>query len=166
MRTIHMEADRVNDTITMELTDSRDISIPMEWLEAVGFDLLGYAQLTLIDDRVAIHKPAAADAKYERACKLPDGSYIRRIDFLGVRLPPQLLGPLGISAGEKIDLTLEENCVSIRKNTDGSESEPEPPEPIISVCCVCGSLRYTENGLIKVASKYICHGCIELVKAL
>jgi len=159
----------MTETITKEITGSREISIPMEWLEAVGFDLLGYGQLTLVDDRVVIHRPTAADVKYERACKLSDGSYIRRIDFLGVRLPQQLLGPLDISAGDRIDLTLEENCISVRKNMEGDEpqpTEPEPPEPIMAFCCVCGNIRYTENGLTKIASKYICDACIEAVKAL
>ena len=155
------------NVITIEVKESREIHIPLEWKEKLGIGLFGYAQLTLVDDKIAIHKPTAAGMEYKAACKISDDSYIRRIDIIGVRIPTQLFKPLGISGGDKVDLILEENCISIRKhiNGDSPSSKAEPPEPIMAFCCVCGNLLYTE-GLVKVAKKHICHGCIEMVKAL
>ena len=152
---------------TIEVKESREIHIPLEWKEKLGIGFFSYAQLTLVDDRIAIHKPTAAGVEYKAACKISDDSYIRRIDIIGIRIPSQLFKPLGINSGDKVDLILEENCISIRKNTD-IESLPidtEPPEPIMAFCCVCGNLLYTE-GLVKIAKKHICHECIETVKTL
>jgi hypothetical protein len=77
------------------------------------------------------------------------------------------LDKLNISDGDEIDLELEENCISIRKNMD-AKSQPagiEKPEPIAGFCCVCGKLLYTES-MLKVFKKYICHDCVDVVKAL
>lgn len=155
------------DLITTEIKESREISIPSEWKEHIGIGLFGYAQLTLVDDRIAIHKPTAVDAKYERACKISDDSYIRRIDIVSVRIPAQLIKPLGINSGDKVDLLLEKNCISIRKNIseETPASQSETPEPAMAFCCVCGNLLYAE-GLNRIAKKHICHGCVEAVKSL
>jgi hypothetical protein len=163
-------ADTEVKVVTQKVDANRDISLPQEWLVALGFNrFYEYAQLTLVCDKIAIHKPTATDKIYERACKVEAGSYIRRITFLEVGLPDQLLRPLGIKIGDNVDLTLADNCLEIRKHI---EPEPEPivkeekPEPLMSFCCVCGQLYYTGNGLIKLKTKYICTDCVELVKEL
>ena len=131
----------------------------------------GFVQITLVDDKIAVHKPTAADVEYSAPCKVEDNSYIRSLSLFNVRVPKQFLQNLGINADDKVDLTLEENCISIRKHTDDDCDNPTLPEievknPIMAFCCVCGELLYTENALVKVASKYICHECVEFVKAI
>jgi hypothetical protein len=163
------EASFMTGPITQEINESRDIFLPFEWFFDLGFDSLSYAQLTLTGDRIAIHKPTDPNIEYKSPRKAGPGSYIRRISLFSVRLPKQLLEPLGIKGGDKIDLSLEENCIAIRKHIDNNEpelAEPKPPEPELAFCCVCGSLLYTENGLVKISSKYICCDCIEAVKSL
>ena len=155
------------NSITIEMKDSNEIHFPFEWCvgEKLGH---GFVQITLVDDRIVIHKPLAADVKYTKPCKAGDNSYIRTLDFLGIRVPKQFFEKLAIESGDKIDVMLEDNCISIRKNLGipPEVSVPEPPEPIMAFCCVCGDLLYTEGSLVKVESKYICHGCIDIVKAL
>ena len=162
--------DLASDTrvITIEMTDSNDISFPFEWYIALDFRS-GYIQITLVDDRIAIHKPTTVDVEYKAPCKAGENSYIRSLSLFSVRVPKQLLQKLGIKAGDIADLSLEENCISIRKHI-GDEPEPEVPaneaqQPIMAFCCVCGNLLYTET-LAKVEVKYICNDCIELVKSL
>lgn len=150
------------DTIAIDVTDSNDIEIPLEWTSKLGFGT-GYVQITLVDDKIAIHKPTAASAKYKSSCKAGDNSYIRSFGLFSVKVPKQLLKQLGIESGCKADLTLEDNCVSIRKNTDAAPEISEP-EPIMAFCCVCGNLLYTDKGLVKVLSKYICNECVMLIK--
>jgi arsenate reductase len=151
--------------VTIDITDNH-INLPMEWTWSgnYGYD---YTQITLVDDYIAIHTPTAVDVEYTKPCKAGDNSYIRSIDFLGVRVPKKFLEALGIREGDKADLTREDNCISIRKHLDEPViPEPEPPEPMMSFCCVCGALRYTGQGIVKVLSKHICRECIEIVRAL
>jgi hypothetical protein len=162
--------DTKTNIVISEVEANRDISVPQEWLDELEFDwFYDYAQLTLVDDKIALHKPIATDVKYERACKIEDGSYIRRLDFNKIRPPDIITRPLGIQIGDKVELTRAENCIEIRKYT---EPEPEPitiepkPDPKLVFCCVCGSLGYTGSWLKKVSAKYICGDCVELVKAL
>ena len=155
------------DKITIEMTVSNEIDFPFEWLISLGFKH-SYAQITLVDDRIAIHKPTAADIEYKKPCKAGENSYIRSLCLFGVKVPKQFFQLLGIKIGDKLDLSLEKNCISIRKSPDDKPTLPktEKPEPLIAFCCVCGDLLYTDNGLIKVSSKYICHRCVELVKSI
>ena len=147
------------------IVESNEINIPMEWSMGLGF-VSHNVQITLIDDRIVIHKPLDTTAKYTAPCKAGDDSYIRLFDLLGVKVPKQLLDKLNIAIGDKIDMVLEENCVSFRKNTDAEPLlEVEPTDPPLAFCCVCGKFLYTE-GLAKVFSKYICDSCISAVKAL
>ena len=145
---------------------SNDIAIPMEWSMGIGF-MTHDVQITLVDDRIVIHKPLNTGVQYTAPCKVDDNSYIRSFGLLSVKVPKQLLNKLNIKDGDTIDLTLEENCISIRKNTDiePPSVEPEPAEPIMAFCCVCGNLLYTEV-LVKLAPKYICPNCINHVKML
>jgi arsenate reductase len=155
----------VPNAMTIEMTDSNDIGFPFEWWVRLDFGHK-FVQITLVGDKIAIHKPTAVGVEYTKPCKAGDNSYIRSVRLFDVRVPKQLFAMLGISSGDKIDLALEKNCISIRKHSDEPERpEPEPPEPIMAFCCVCGSLLYT-SGLVKVSSKYICHECIGLVKTL
>ena len=152
-----------NITVTVK---SNEIDIPMEWsieFESVPHDV----QITLVDDRIVIHKPLNAAAEYTAPCKVDDNSYIRAFGLFSVKVPKQLLDRLNINVGDKIDLTLEEHCISFRKNTDAelSPSEIEPTEPMMAFCCVCGKLLHTES-LLKVLNKYICLACVDVVKAL
>jgi hypothetical protein len=161
------DMDSAPDSITIDITDSNQINFPFEWSMNLEFGHR-YVQITIVDDRIVIHKPIAADIEYTKPCKTGENSYIRSLGLFSVRIPKQLLQMLGINAGDKADLVLEENCISIRKNPN---DEPELPaievrEPLMAFCCVCGKLLYTENALVKVASKYICHECVELVKAI
>ena len=156
----------VPDAITVEITDNT-IDFPFEWFINLGFES-GYVQVSLVDDRIAIHKPTAADVVYKGPCKAGDNSYIRSLGLFSVRVPKQFLLKLEISDGDKADLTLEENCISIRKHKENDPSIPdiETREPLMAFCCVCGNLLYTENALVKVFLKYICHECVELVKSI
>ena len=167
MTNITTDEGPIPDTITIELTDSNEISLPYEWMLNFGFGF-GYVQITLVDDKIAIHKPTATDVKYKAPCKVGENSFIRSLSLFSVRVPKQLLRLLSINDDDKVDLTLEENCITIRKHSDDEPALPEveSPEPLLAFCCVCGSLLYTENSLIKVGLKYICHKCIELVKSL
>ena len=164
------EMASVPDAITVEIKDANTISFPFEWIINLGFEC-GYVQITLVDDRIAIHKPTAADVVYKGPCKVGDNSFIRSLGLFSVRIPKQLLLKLEINDGDRADLTLEENCISIRKHTENEPTLPvieaiEVREPLMAFCCVCGDLLYTGNALVKVASKYICHECVELVKSL
>ena len=130
----HTNTDEAStpDTITIELTDSNEISFPFEWMQ--NFDLnLDYVQITLFDDKIAIHKPTAINVKYKGPCKVGENSYIRSLRLFSVRVPKQMLLVLGISAGDKADLTLEENCISMRKHKDGpAPTEAEAPDPLLA----------------------------------
>jgi len=154
--------------LTLTVINSRDIKIPYEWFERLGFGLFDYAQLSLVDDKIAVHKPVDVEGTTNTARKISDTSYIRRIDFVsGVRPPDKLLRPLDIKDGDKVDVTFEENHLAIRKHpNEPIVPEPGPPEPQLAFCCVCGQLLYTRQSLVKVQSKYICHDCIDVVKAL
>jgi hypothetical protein len=158
-----------SDTITVKMDDCNEISFPFGWVIELGFEI-GYVQVTLVDDRIVIHKPTTADIEYKAPCKAGEDSYIRKLSLFSVRIPKLLLQKLGITYGDKVDLTLEENCMSIRKNMGEEPVLPvvdlEMPEPVMAFCCVCGNFYYTENGLVKVAAKYICHDCIDLVKSM
>ena len=156
------------EVITQALDESREIHIPFEWLLGLDFGMSGYVQITLAGDRIAIHKPTAPDAEYKSPRKVSDDSYIRSLRLFSVSIPKQLLEPLGIVGGDKITLTLEENCVSVSKYTEpeSQPAEPEQHEPIMAFCCICGSIRYTGSGLTKVLTKYICSNCVEIVKEL
>ena len=155
-----------NTTKITEVINSNDIHIPMEWSMRFSF-ASRYMQVTLVDDRIVIHEPFDKDAKYTAPRKAGDDSYIRTLDFLGIKVPKRLLDKLNINDGDKIDLELEENCISIRKNKDidPQPAEIEKPEPIAGFCCVCGRLLYIES-MNKVFKKYICHDCVEMVKSL
>ena len=124
--------------------------------------------ITLIDDRIVIHEPTAVDVVYKGPCKAGDNSYIRSLGLFSVRVPKQLLLQLEINDGDKADLTLEENCILIRKHIENEPTLPaiEAREPLMAFCCVCGNLLYTKNALVKVISKYICHECVKLVKSV
>jgi hypothetical protein len=158
------------ETITIDITDSNEIEIPLEWLERLRFGMYGarYVQITLVDDRIVIHKPLTAGVEYNAPCKAGDDSYIRSIGLFNVKIPKQFFKQIGLEDGGKADLILEDNCVLIRKNKDVAPiiPEPEPLEPIMAFCCVCGHLLYTGGGIVRVLEKYICHRCVELVKAL
>jgi hypothetical protein len=149
------------DTTTIEMTESNDIKFPLEWCMEHWLDASRFVQISLVDDRIAIHKPTAADVEYNKPCKVGDNSYIRVFKLFSVNVPKQFFEKLGIKSGDKIDLLLEDNCMSIRKVLP-----LVPPEPIMAFCCVCGHLLYTENSLVKVSSKYICRECLDIVKAL
>lgn len=163
----YMKMDSVPDSITTEMTDSNEIYFPFEWLSALDFERR-YVQITLIDDRIAVHKPTDPDAEYKAPCKVDDNSYIRSLSLFSVRVPKQFLQALGINPNDKVNLTLEENCISIRKHTEDAPiivPEAEESEPLLAFCCVCGRLLYTTT-LVKVASKYMCNECVELVKSI
>jgi len=157
----------VPDAITIEMTGSNDINFPFEWLIKLDFGH-NYVQITLVDDRIVIHKPTAIDVEYKAPCKAGENSYIRSLSLFSVRVPKQLLQQLGIDTGDKADLSLEENCISIRKHIvdEPALSSLGARDPVMAFCCVCGRLLYTETALVKVALKYICRECIELVKSL
>jgi hypothetical protein len=124
-------------------------------------------QITLLDDYIAIHEPTAIGVEYTKPCKAAENSYIRAFDLLGVRVPKQFLEALDIHAGGKADLTRDDKCIAIRKHLDEPVvPEPEPPEPGMAFCCVCGQIHYTGQGVVKVKTKYMCHECIDSVKAL
>ena len=175
MMETHSIVDEINpeqsvpDTITIEMTDSNNINFPFEWLAELDFGY-GYVQITLVDNKIAIHKPTAANVEYNAPCKAGDNSYIRSLGLFSVRVPKQLLLQLDIKDGDKADLTLEENCISISKhisdNFEAPVSVSEAQDPLLAFCCVCAKLLYTENLLVKVASKYICRECVELVKSI
>ena len=155
---------------TVEIRDSNNINFPFEWLVNLNMGS-GFVQITLVDDKIAVHKPTIADVEYNAPCKVANNSYIRSLSLFNVRVPKQFLQKLGINADDKADLTLEENCISIRKHIDDDRDAPafsanEVKNPLMAFCCVCGELLYTENALVKVASKYICHECVELVKSI
>jgi arsenate reductase len=152
----------VPNSVTIDITDN-SINLPMEWTWSgnYGHD---YTQITLVDDYIAIHTPTAVGVEYTKPCKIDDNSVIRSIGLFDVRVPKKFLEALGIREGDKADLTREDNCISIRKHPD--EPIIPEPEPIMSFCCVCGALRYTGQGIVKVLSKHICCECIEVVKAL
>ena len=156
----------MSDSKITATVDSNEIKVPMEWTMGLGF-LSHYVQITLVDDRIVIHNPLDAAAKYTAPCTVSDDSYIRALGLLDVKIPKQLLDRLDIKTGGKMDMALEENCISIRKNTDVElqPAEIEKPEPIAGFCCVCGKLLYTES-ILKVFKKYICHDCVDVVKAL
>jgi hypothetical protein len=152
------------DTVTQTLPDSRSLDIP--W---VGFGETHHAQITLIDDKIAVHKVLDENIEYKPPCKAGEDSYIRNIGLIGVTLPKILLEKLGIASGGEIDLSLEENCIVVRKRVSDEPlpaEPPEKPEPPMAICCVCGQIRYTANGMKKVEKKYICGDCVEAVKAL
>ena len=154
----------VPTTVTIDVKGN-EINFPFEWGFSAGFDIK-FVQITLVDDRIAIHRPTATGVEYTNPCKAGDNSYIRSISLFSVLVPKQFLEKLGIYDGGKADLTREDNCISIRKHPDEPKlPEPEPPDPIMAFCCVCGKLLYT-NGLVKISSKFICHECIDTVKAL
>jgi len=161
----------VPNAVTIEMTGSNEIDFPFEWPIKLGLGS-DYVQITLVDDRIAIHKPTAADVEYKAPCKAGENSYIRTLRLFSVAVPKQFLQQLDINAGDKADLTLEENCISIRKHINdepaGDATLPavEAREPIMAFCCICGRLSYTGNALVKVESKYVCPECIELVKLL
>ena len=162
-----MDMDSTPGTVTIEMKDSNEIKMPFDWSWLNGFGSR-FMQITLVDDRIVIHEPTAADVEYTKPCKVDDNSYIRTFGLFSIKVPPKFFQMLDIKSGDKIDMTLEENCVSIRKNTDAVPEiiEPEPPEPIMAFCCVCGGFRYTGQGLSKILSKYICSECVEIVRAL
>ena len=145
---------------TLEMTDSNDIHFPFEWFLRLGF-VTGFVQITLIDDRIVIHKPTAVNTEYKSPYKAIENSYIRSAGLFSIRIPKQLFKALDINGGDKIDLTLEENCISIRKHpaVESKCLESIAPDPIMAFCCVCGKLLYTEE-LVKLMSKYICSDCI------
>jgi arsenate reductase len=158
------ETVSVPNTVTIDVKGN-EIHFPFEWGFRFGFDT-NFVQITLVDDKIAIHKPTAAGALYTKPCKAGDNSYIRSMRLFSVMVPKQFLKKLGIRDGDKADLTREDNCISIRKHPDEPKlPEPEPPDPIMAFCCVCGNLLYTD-ALTKVASKFICHECALAVKAL
>jgi arsenate reductase len=155
----------VPNFVTIDITDN-NINLPMEWTLSGNYGH-NYTQITLVDNYIAIHTPTAVDVEYTKPCKIDDNSVIRSIGLFDVRIPKKFLEVLGIHEGDKADLKREDNCISIRKHpNEPIIPEPEPPEPIMSFCCICGALRYTGQGIIKVLSKHICHECIEIVKAL
>ena len=88
----HITTDKASipDTITIELTDSNEISLPYEWM--LNFDFgFGHVQITLVDDKIAIHKPTATDVKYKVPCKVGENSFIRSLNLFSVRVPKPLL---------------------------------------------------------------------------
>jgi arsenate reductase len=151
------------NAVTTKVTGN-DIHFPWEWLMSGNFGH-SFTQITLVDDKIVIHKPAAVGVEYTKSCKVSDDSYIRAVRLFSVKVPNQFLEALGIKSGDKIDLTRKENCIEIRKRP-GEPIVPEPPEPVMAFCCVCGRFHYTGQGVVKIQSKYICHECIEAVKAL
>jgi arsenate reductase len=158
------EMDSVPTAVTIDIKGN-EIRFPFEWGFRSGFDT-NFVQITLVDDRIAIHKPTAAGAPYTKPCKAGDDSYIRSMRLFSVMAPKQFLEKLGIRDGDKADLTREDNCISIRKHPEEPKPpEPEPPDPIMAFCCVCGNLLYTD-GLVKISSKFICHECVDAIKAL
>jgi arsenate reductase len=160
-----MEMASAPSAVTIEVTGN-DIHFPFEWGLRLGLGI-GFVQITLVDDKIVIHKPTAVGVEYTKPCKAGDNSVIRSIGLFNVRVPKQFLEALGIKSGDKIDLTREENCIEIRKRPDEPVApEPEPPEPVMAFCCVCGRFHYTGQGVVKILSKYICHECIEAVKSL
>jgi hypothetical protein len=154
--------------MTIEMTETNEIHFPIEWCMWSWCSSSHFVQISLVDDRIVLHKPTATDVEYNKACKVSDNSYIRTLKIFSVCVPKQFFEKLGIKCGDKIDLTLEDNCTSIRKNTDIIPEilPPVPREPIMAFCCVCGQLLYTGNSLVKVSSKYICRKCIDIIKAL
>ena len=163
-QTVLAEEATLPDIITVDITGN-DISFPFEWCFSLDLGTK-FVQITLVDDRIAIHKPTAKGIEYTKPCKAGENSYIRSMSLFGVRVPKPFLETLGIRDGGKADLTPEENCMAIRKHPDVVPELPEPPVPIMALCCACGRLLYTESGLVKLFYKYICHECIETVKAL
>jgi len=154
----------VPNSVTVDIK-SNDIKFPFEWCFPSAFGTK-FVQITLVDDRIAIHEPTAVGVEYTKPCKAGDNSYIRSMGLFGVKVPKQFLETLGIRDGGKADLTREENCVSIRKHPDEPEvPEPDPPDPIMAFCCICDNLLYTD-GLTKISSKFICDKCVEAVKLL
>ena len=110
------EETTVPDMITIDITGN-DIDFPFEWI--LSFDLgTKYVQVTLVDDKIAIHKPTAKGVEYTKPCKAGENSYIRAMNLFTVRVPERFLESLGISDGGKADLTREENCIAIRKHFD------------------------------------------------
>ena len=162
-----MTSDAFNErTKKAVIITSNEIAIPMEWSMGMGF-VSSYVQITLVDDRIVIHKPLDMVVQYTKPCKAGEDGYIRKYGLLGVNVPKQLLTNLNIKDGDAIDLTLEENCISFRKTTvvEPPTAENKPADPIMAFCCVCGKLLYTD-GLVKLAPKYICRDCIEIIKSL
>ena len=154
----------VPNAVTIDV-NSNDIHFPFEWMISGDYGH-SFTQITLVDDRIVIHKPTAVGVEYTKPCKAGDNSYIRSIGLFNVRVPKQFLEKLGILDGDKADLTREDNCISIRKHPDEPKlPEPEPPDPIMAFCCICGDLLYT-SGLTKMSSKFICHECVDAVKSL
>jgi hypothetical protein len=139
----------------------------MEWVWNDKYHRNHFTQITLVDDRIAVHAPTAVDVKYTKPCKVDDNSVIRAWGLFSVRVPQKFLETIGIRNGDKADLEREENCILIRKHPEEPVApEPEPPEPSMAFCCVCGQIHYTGQGVVKVKTKYICHECIDAVKTL
>jgi bifunctional DNA-binding transcriptional regulator/antitoxin component of YhaV-PrlF toxin-antitoxin module len=157
--------DFATEPIDTALKDNRTITVPQEWLDILDISFIDSVQITLVDDKIAIHKPFIEFADDRTSRKVGDYSYIRSMNFTGVLLPPYLLRQLSISSGDKIVVSLEEHCIAVRKNAAPEPEEPAMPEPSMAFCCVCGMLFHTESGS-KVLTKYICGNCVEVVKAL
>jgi nucleotidyltransferase/DNA polymerase involved in DNA repair/arsenate reductase-like glutaredoxin family protein len=64
------EMDSVPTTVTIDVKGN-EIPFPFEWGFRSGFDT-NFVQITLVDDRIAIHKPTAAGAPYTKPCKAGD----------------------------------------------------------------------------------------------
>ena len=158
------EMASVPTTVTIDIKGN-EIHFPFKWCSRFNF-VAKFVQITLVDDRIAIHKPTATGATYTKPCKAGDNSYIRSMRLFSVMVPQQFLEKLGIRDGDKADLTREDNCISISRHPDEPKpTEPEQPDPIMAFCCVCGGLLYT-NGLVRISSKFICPECVDAVKAL
>ena len=154
-----------NTTKITQVVNSNEIILPMEWAWKFEF-ASGFAQITLVDDRIVIHNPLNTAVEYTAPCKVDNDSYIRTFSLFSVKVPKQLLDRLNISIGDKIDISLEEHGISFRKNIDTEQlSETQQIEPIAGFCCVCGKLLYTES-MLRVLKKYICPDCVDLVKTL
>jgi len=156
----------VPDVQTIEMTDSNEINIPFEWIIRFDLNILGYVQITLVDDRILIHKPTVTDVTYKGPCKAGENSYIRSLHLFSVLVPRRFLKMLNVNNGDKIDLKLEENCVSICKHVnDKSElNELKASELFLAICYLCGRV-FNTDGLAKIESKYICPKCVEIIKA-
>lgn len=138
--------DNLLQTVTIELTDSNNIHFPFEWFTNLNIGF-GYVQITLVGNRIVIHKPTVANVKYNAPCKAGENSYIRSLNLFSIRVPKQLLLQLDIKDGDKADLILEENCISIYKHIGDNSEAPvsEAQDPLMAFCCVCTKLLYTEN---------------------
>lgn len=150
------------DTITVAL-DKNSVGIPFEWV--AGSNLSGsFVQLTLVDDRIVIHRPTDTERKYIKSHKINETTYIRSFGLFDINIPIRLLIALKVRIGDKVDLKLEDDHISIRRHME--KPEPSKPEQLLAFCCICGNIHYTGEGLTKVLSKYICHDCAEAVKKI